>query len=385
MKITDLKTFVVGNPWKNWVFVKLYTDEGIAGMGEATGGLSTKPTVGDVEELIRHVIGEDPLQPEKLWYKMHKARYLGSSVGMSAIEQACWDILGKTLGEPMWRLFGGKHSERLRVYANGWYRGPRDPDFFAEAALKMVKKGYTALKFDPFGGAHQQITPESEQLAVDIVRSAREAVGSKVDLLIEAHERFTVTNAIRIGRKLEEFNPFWIETPVRTYDTNANIEVARAIKTPVVLGEGFRRLRDFADLLSHRVIDIVQPEPMSLGPSRARAAFAIARAYEALVACHQAQSPFCTAMNAHLHASIPNFLIHESFDDSLEPWTWELLQGVPRVEDGYITVSDAPGWGVELNEQQAKKHPYSDRNFLRLFEEGWETRRPVPDKGYDGT
>jgi len=380
MKITELKIFVVGNPWKNWVFVKLYTDAGITGLGEATGGLATKPMVGDVEELTRHVIGEDPLQPEKLWYKMHKARYLGSSIGMSAIEQACWDILAKELDAPMWQLFGGKHWERLRVYANGWYQGPREPDFFADAALKMAGKGYTALKFDPFGGAYQQITPDSEQLSIDIVRAVREAVGPEIDLLIEAHDRFTVTNAIRLGRKLEEFNLFWIETPVRTYDIKASVEVARAIKIPVVLGEGFRRLRDFAELLSHRVIDIIQPEPMGLGPSHARAAFAIARAYEALVACHQAQSPFCTAMNSHLHASIPNFLIQENFDDSLEPWTWDLLHGVPRVQDGYLEVSDAPGWGVELNEEEAAKHPYGDKNFLRLFEEGWETRRPNPQK-----
>jgi len=377
MKITDLRTFVVGNPWKNWVFVKLYTDQGITGLGEATRGLSTKPAVGDVEELAPHVIGQDPLQPEKLWYRMHKARFLGHSIGMSAIEQACWDILGKSLGAPMWKLFGGKHWERLRVYANGWYQGPRDPAFFAEAAAKMVSKGYTALKFDPFGGAYQQITPESEQTAVDIVRAARDAVGPKVDLLIEAHDRFTVTNAIRLGKRLEAFRPFWIETPVRTYDIQANIEVARAIQIPVVLGEGFGRLREFAELLSFRVIDIVQPEPMALGPSMARKAFAIAQAYEALVACHQAQSPFCTAMNAHLHASIPNFLIQENFDDSLEPWTWDVLQGVPRVDgEGYLRVSDAPGWGVELDEGEAAKHPYGERNFLRLFEEGWETRRP---------
>jgi len=376
MKITDLRTFIVGNPWKNWIFVKLYTDMGITGLGEATGGLSTKPMVGDVEELSRHVIGEDPLQPEKLWYKMHRARFLGISIGMSAIEQACWDILAKEMNVPMWRLFGGKHCDRLRVYANGWYQGPREPGFFAEAALKMVNKGYTALKFDPFGGAYQQITPDNERIAIDIVRAVREAVGPKVDILIEAHDRFTVTNAVRLGRKLEEFDPFWIETPVRTYDIKANIEVARAIKIPVALGEGFHQLRDFAELLSYRVIDIIQPEPMSLGTSRARAVFAIANAYEALVACHQAQSPFCTAMNAHLHASIPNFLIHENFDDSLEPWTWDLLQGVPRVQHGYLSVSDAPGWGVELDEEEARKHPYSDRNFLRLFEEGWEIRRP---------
>jgi len=379
MKITELKTFVVGNPWKNWVFVRLETDEGISGLGEATGGLSTKPALGDLEELTRHVIGEDPCHPERVWYKLHKARFLGASKGMSAIEQACWDILGKSLGVPVWQLFGGKHRDQLRVYANGWYQGPRDPVFFADKAAEMVAKGYTALKFDPFGGAYQQIDKASERLSIQIVAAVRDAVGPDVDILVEAHDRFTVTNAIRLGRALEEFKPMWLETPVRTHDLAGHLEVARSIQIPVVLGEGFNELRQFADLLSARVIDIIQPEPQTLGPSRARKAFAIAQAYDALVACHQAQSPFCTAMNAHLHASIPNFLIHENFDDSLEPWTWDLLSGAPRVENGYLTVSNAPGWGVELNEAEALKHPYGEKNFLRLFEEGWETRRPTKE------
>ena len=380
MRITDLKTFVVGNPWKNWVFVKLYTDEGIIGLGEATGGLATKPNLGDVEELRRHVIGEDPRHPERMWYKLHKARFHGVSIGMSAIEQACWDILGKSLNVPVWQLFGSKHHQELRVYGNGWYKVDRQPELIAERAVAMVEKGYTALKFDPFGGAYQQLSRESEDLSVEIVRAVREAVGPKVDLLIEAHDRFTVTHAVRVGRRLEEFDPMWMETPVRSYDLAGHIEVARSIKIPVVLGEAFSELRDFADLLAYRVIDIIQPEPQKLGPGRARASFAIAQAYTALVACHQAQSPFCTAMNAHLHASIPNFLIQENFDDSSEPWTWDVLQGVPRVKDGYLTVPDAPGWGVELNEAEAEKHPYSEVYFLRLFEDGWETRRPPESK-----
>ena len=374
MRITDLETYVVGNPWKNWIFVRLRTDEGLTGLGEATGGLATRPNLGDVEELRRHVIGEDPTQPERLYMKLLKARFLHPSTGMSAVEQACWDILGKSLGVPLWKVFGGKHWERLRVYANGWYKGPRDPAFFAEAAAAMVARGYTALKFDPFGGAYQQIAPESERLAVAIVRAVREAVGDDVDILIEAHERFTVGNAIRLAREMEAFRPAWIETPVRTEDLAGNLEVARAIRFPVVLGEGFHEVRQFAELLAHRVIDIVQPEPMHLGPSRARQAFAIARAFDALVACHQAQSPFCTAVNAHLHASIPHFFIQENFDDSAEPWVWDLLQGVPRVENGYLTPSDAPGWGVTLDEREAAKHPYGETHFLRLFQEGWETR-----------
>jgi len=379
MKIVDFKTFIVGNPWKNWVFVKLYTDEGITGLGEATGGLSTKPHQSDIEELARFVIGEDPRNPDKLWYKMYKGRFLETSLGMTGIEMACWDIIGKSLGVPVWQLLGGKHRDQLRVYANGWYQGPREPSFFAERAAEMVEEGYTALKFDPFGGAYRQINRQSERLAISIVRAVRDAVGPDVDILIEAHDRFTVTHAIRIGKQLEEFEPMWFETPVNSRDINASIEVAKAINVPVALGENFDEIGQFADLLPARVIDIIQPEPIHLGLANAKKICSMTEIYEALIACHQAQSPLCTAINAHLHASIPNFLIHENFDDSLEPWTWDVLTGVPRVENGYITVPDTPGFGVELNEEEAAKHPYSVRNFLRLFEEGWETRRPVEE------
>ena len=168
----------------------------------------------------------------------------------------------------------------------------------------------------------------------------------------------------------------WLETPVHSSDVAATVEVARAVPVPVAVGERYQRLGMFVDLLATKAVDIIQPEVLSLGVSNLKRACGIAEAAEALVACHQAQSPLCTAVNAHVHASISNFLIHENFDDSAEPWTWDLLTGVPRVKDGYLTVPDTPGWGVELNEAEAAKHPYSEKNFLRLFEEGWETRKP---------
>ena len=376
MKITDVKTFVVGNPWKNWVFLKVFTDEGITGLGEATGGLSTKPQVGDVEELARFVVGEDPLNPGRLWDRMLKGRYLKASVGMTGIEIACWDILGKKLGVPVWQLLGGKQRDRLRVYANGWYRGPRDPVFFAEKAASMVEKGYTAFKFDPFGGAYLQMTRPSEKIAISIVKAVREAVGPEVDILIEGHDRFNVPYAIRMGRLLEEFEPMLFETPVLSSDINATLEVARAVNVPIALGERFDGVKEFGELLTSRLIGIIQPEVLKLGIGNLKTVCGMGDAYDALVACHQAQSPLCTSVNAHVHASIPNFLIHENFDDSLEPWTWDLLSGVPRVKDGYIEVPDTPGLGIELNEKEVVKHPYGEQNFLQLFEEGWETRRP---------
>ena len=377
MKNVELKTFVVGNPWKNWVFVKVLTDEGLTGIGEATGGLSAKPGEAQVHELMRFVIGEDPMQPERLWHKMYKGLFLGSNVGMNAIEIACWDILGKTLNVPLWKLLGGKQNPRLRVYANGWYTGPRDPGFFAEAAMRVKEVGYTALKFDPFGTTYRFMDSSEEKLSLAIVRAVRQAVGDQIDLCIEGHDRFSVSTAIRIGRQLEEFRPMWFETPVMSTDIPATIEVARSIPVPVAAGERFGRLSQVAELVSQRVVDIVQPETLHIGGiSGARKACAIAEAAEAFIALHQAQSPLNTAINAHIHASIPNFLIQECFDDFLVPWAHEIMHGVPQVKDGYLEPSDAPGLGVELDEVEITKHPYGEENFLRLFEEGWERRKP---------
>lgn len=375
MKITDIKTFVVGNPWKNWVFVKVFTDEGLIGIGEATAGLSTKPGEAQVHELRRFVMGEDPRNPEYLWQKMYKGMFLDSNSGMNAIEIACWDILGKSLGVPVWQLLGGKQRPRLRVYANGWYQGPRDPVFFAEAAVRVKEMGYSALKFDPFGAAYRFLDAPEEKLSLAIVRAVREAVGDSIDLLIEGHDRFSVSTAIRLGRQLEEFRPMWFETPVMSTDVAATIEVARSIPVPVAVGERCSRLSEILELLSHRIIDIIQPETLNIGGiSGARKAAAIAESAEAFIALHQAQSPLNTAINAHIHASLPNFLIQECFDDFLVPWARDIMQGVPHVENGYLEPSNAPGLGVELNEEEIAKHPFGQDYFLRLFEDGWERR-----------
>jgi galactonate dehydratase len=376
MQITALKTFLVGNPWKNWVFVKLETDAGISGLGEATAGLSAKPAEAGLRELARFIIGEDPRHPERVWQKMYKGMFLGVSEAMSAIEIACWDILGKSLGVPLWQLLGGKQRPQLRVYANGWYQGPRENGFFAEAAARVKELGYTALKFDPFGTAYRFGERSDERRALGLVRAVREAVGDDVDLLIEGHDRFSVSTAIRIGRALEEWQPMWFETPVMSTDIAASVEVARAIPVPVALGERFNRLAQFHDLLAQRVIDIVQPETLRVGGvSNTRKVAALAEAAEAFVALHQAQSPLNTAINAHIHASIPNFLIQECFDDFLAPWAHEIMRGVPRVQQGYLAPPDAPGIGVELVEEELEKYPYGEDAFLRLFEEGWEQRR----------
>src|SRR5262249_28547662 len=231
------------------------------------------------------------------------------------------------------------------------------------------------LKFDPFGAAYRELDRENEMLSLAIIRAVRAAVGDEVDLCIEGHDRFSVSTAIRLGQQLEEFHPLWFETPVMSTDIPATVAVAKAIRVPVASGERFQRLQEVADLAAYRVVDILQPETLHIGGiSGARKTAAVAEAAEAFIALHQAQSPLNTAINAHIHASIPNFLIQECFDDFLVPWVHELVTGVPRVKDGYLELSESPGIGVELNDVEMANHPFGQDYFLRLFEDGWERR-----------
>lgn len=376
MKIVDAKTLIAGNSWKNWVFIKLITDEGITGIGEITGGLQTMPVESAVHELKPLFIGKDPRNISEIHDSIYKGIFLTYSNVISGVDQACWDILGKSLGVPVWRLLGGKMRPRIRAYANGWYRGPRDPQFFADAAQKVVSMGYTALKFDPFGNAFRFLSREEEKLSLQIVRAVRDAVGDNIDLLIEAHDRFSVSTAVTLGYKLAEFNPMWFETPVMSTDIEATLSVARKIPIPVASGERFSHLSEFSQLLADKTISIAQPELLKIGGiSGMMKAAAIAESHESFIAPHNAQSPLCTVVNTHIGAVIPNLLIQECFDDTNSDWSRSIMFGCAQLVDGYIEIPDLPGLGVQLNEAEIAKHPYGDQNFLRLFEAGWERRK----------
>jgi galactonate dehydratase len=376
MKITDVKTMFVGNPWKNWLFVKLFTDEGITGIGEATNGaFRTMPVEAAVHVMKPLFIGMDPRNIQEILTKIHLGINLTTTPAICGIEQACWDILGKSLNVPVWRLLGGKTRPRIKAYANGWYRGPREPKFFAEAAKKVVAMGYKALKFDPFGDAYRFLERDEERLSLALVEAVREAVGESVDIMIEAHDRFSVSTAVTLGHKLAQYNPMWFETPVMSTDIDATIEVARRVPIPVASGERFSTLREIAQLVESKVISIVQPELVRIGGiSGMIKAAAIAEAHESYIAPHNAQSPLCTVVNTHVGAVVPNVLIQECFDDTNVSWTKDVFTFTVAVNDGFIEVSDRPGLGIDLIEEVALRHPYQDVFTLRLYEKGWERR-----------
>ncbi|MFM9105653.1 MAG: mandelate racemase/muconate lactonizing enzyme family protein [Chloroflexota bacterium] len=380
MKITRATTYIVGNPWKNWLFVRVDTDTpGLYGIGEGTLNGFAKTVEAAIHELAPRYEGMDPFQVETIYQRMTRDLYSeGAQIHMNAtaaIEIACWDIIGKVTGRPIYDLLGGRYHQSLRAYANGWYTGERTPESFAANAARVVAKGYQALKFDPFGAAWRVMTPSDRQLSLDIVAAVRETVGPDVQIMIEGHRRFSVHEAIWFGEALREFNPTWFEEPTDHTKIDATAEVARRLAIPVSAGESFTTTHQFAELLKHNSVHILQPDPSCMGGIfRTRMVCAMADANYAVVAPHQAQGPVSTAVCVQIGACTPNLLVQELFDEFNVEWESEIVTNPVRQIDGYIQIPDGPGLGTDLNWSEVEKHPYQVSNFLPLFAQGWERR-----------
>ena len=391
MKIADLKTYVVGTPpphkgGRYWVFLKLTTDTGIAGFGEAYSVPFHPDTVARMIEDVcaRHVIGADPFKIERLWRIVYSSGYTQRSdlsiMGvLSAIETACWDIIGKELNKPVYELLGGQVHERLRTYTYIYPEPPNEsraytePDVAAERAAVYAAQGFTALKFDPVGPYSafdpRQISLESLDTAEKITAAIREAVGSKCDLLIGTHGQMTAASAIRLARRLEPLDPLWLEEPVPPENVDEMARVAGATSIPVATGERLATKYDFARILEKQAASILQ---LALGRSggilEAKKIAGMAEAHYAQIAPHLYCGPIEGAANIQLDACSPNFLIQESIE------TWgdfhaEILTEPVRWEDGYIIPPTKPGIGVELNEEVAAKTPYTgDRLHLEMHD-----------------
>ncbi|MBK9166931.1 MAG: mandelate racemase/muconate lactonizing enzyme family protein [Bryobacterales bacterium] len=379
MKITAIETYIAGNPWKNWLFARVSTDEGIHGIGEGTLNYFGRTVEAAIHELKPLVLGMDPFQVEVLSQRLIRDVYSeGGQVHMcavAAIEIACWDIIGKACNQPIYNLWGGRCHEKLRAYANGWYRGPRTPESFAEKAKDVARRGYTALKFDPFGSAWRMVTREDFDLTIDIIGAVRDAVGPHVDLFIEGHCRFNVAAAVDFAEKMAVHRPAWFEEPVPHTNIAALAEVARRSPVPIATGESFSSKQEFAELLKHDVVSIYQPEPLNLGGLFAARKIAdMVDAHLGMIAPHSAQGPVCSAACLQLNASIPNFYVHEVFDEFNEPWEKEIVTNPVEVVNGYIEISERPGLGIDLNLEEIARHPYRQENYLPLFKPGWERR-----------
>lgn len=385
MKITDVKPFVVDCFRTNWIFVKVYTDEGITGVGEGTLEYKEKAFLGALKHIKEYLIGKNPLEIEKHYHDIYRDAYWrGGPVlmsALSAVEVALWDILGKHLNVPVYQLLGGKVHDKVRIYVNGWFAGAKEPEEFAEKAKIAVKRGVTAMKWDPFGKNYMNISNAELNKALRNVAAVREAVGNEVDLLIEGHGRFDVPTGIRIAKELEQFKPLFFEEPVPP----DNLEALKAVreKSPVAISAGERLYsrRDYRELFELRAADYIQPDISHAGGiMELKKIAAQAEAHYIPFAPHNPSGPVANAATLQLAACCPNFEILEIMYSDVE-WRKDVTNEELEYKDGYITIPDKPGIGIEINEEECLKHPYQPHT-LRHYTGALTNIRPAKSEFY---
>jgi len=383
MKITKLTTHVLGTPWRDLTFVQVHTDEGLVGVGETRMLGHTRALLGYLEEAGRnHVLGFDPFDIESLVRRMKYGDYgrAGEIVmsGIACVEMACWDIVGKALGQPVWRLLGGQVNERVKAYANGWYTVERTPDEFHAAARRVVERGYLALKFDPFGPGRYELDAVERVRAVELVEAVRDAVGPETEILIEMHGRFCAAEAIRIAKMVEPFAPSWLEEPVPPENLKALEKVAAHVDLPLAVGERIHDRIEFRELFESQAVDIIQPDIGHMGGIlETRKLAATAETYYMMVAPHNVGGPVLTAANLHLAACTPNFKIQENFNDFADEEVKLAAPGLPEVVDGYFDLPTGVGLGVDLDVDFVAERPSQGAHF-DLYAEDWHFRGAKP-------
>ena len=387
MKITGIKTFVCDVYRTNWVIVKVMTDDGIHGVGEATLEHRELAVEAAVRELERYLIGKDPHRIEQFWSENHRDAYWRGgpvlTTALSGVEMALWDIKGKALGVPVYQLLGGKVRDSIPCYANAWFSGSRTPEDFAMKAAKTVKLGYKALKWDPFGSAYLSLTSEAFSLAMDCVAAVRDAVGSGVQLLVEGHGRFDVPTAVRLGHALEKFDITWFEEPLPPGDLDGLAEVKRRINIPVAAGERLYTRWDFRELLAKRAADYLQPDLSHTGGIlELRKIAAMAECHFLPVCPHNPIGAITNAATLQIAACTPNFHMLETMSNDVD-YRHTLTTETVGFADGMMTIPDRPGLGIDIVEEALLAHPYQPHN-LRHYNGDLTMIRPEGAGGWYG-
>ncbi len=380
MKITAVEPLVLGASWRNLIFLKVKTDEGLVGIGECTLQNREEGVLGYLQGAVRrHVIGSDPFNIEDLWMRMYRNEFWRngpiSTTVISGIEIACWDIVGKACGQPVWKILGGRCHEKVKAYANAWYTVERRPEEFAQQVKVVLAKGYKALKVDPFGPGSLELSREEKVRSVELVAAIREAVGPEVEIFIEMHGRFSAATAIELARMLEPSRPGWIEEPCPPEDIPSLRKVADQVRIPVATGERYFTRYGFREVIESSAPDIIQADPIHAGGIlEMKKIAALADIRSMLMAPHNSNGPVCTAACVHFDFCTTNVKVQECFDDFSESWVVEAVPGTPRPRDGYFYPPEKPGLGVELNEELIKEHPYKE-GFFNMWESNWHRRQ----------
>jgi galactonate dehydratase len=388
MKLDSVKVFVVGNPppgfgGRYFVFLKLRTACGIEGVGEVYAAtFGPKVIAAMIADLFeRRLLGRDPMRIESFWRESYGSGFslrpdLSLVSVISGLEMACWDIIGKALGQPIYNLMGGRVHERLRSYTYLYPAEGEGDEFYhdaersAQRAAEYVAQGFTAVKFDPTGGYSaydpRQPTQESLERTIRLVRLIREAVGDRADLLMGTHGQFTTSGAIRLARLLEPYDPLWFEEPVPPDMPEQMAIVARGTRIPIATGERLTTKYEFARVLAAGAANILQLNLGRVGGLlEAKKIAALAEVHYAQIAPHLYCGPVVGAANIQIATCSPNFLILEG----IQQWGGfhaEILKTPIQWDEGYVIPPTTPGLGVELNESVAMKHPYVETGALHL-------------------
>ncbi len=368
MKISDIKTFLVHpGGGKNWLLVKVETDEGLFGWGESyTQADRDRAIETHVHALKRYLVGRSPFDIKHTVGVMYhdwagRRGAMDYYCAISGIEHALWDIVGKACNQPVYNLLGGKWRDKVRVYANGWGEGGGTAELVA-AAKKVVAQGFTALKFDPFPNPWRTfIDRRQEEAALEKVAAVREAVGPDVDILVEVHRRLAPMHAIRVAKEMERYRPFWYEEPVLAENVGMLAETKRQISIPVVTGEELYTKAEFREVFERRAADIINPDICNCGGIlELKEIAAMAEPYDIVVSPHNYNSVTCgLAASLQICAHIPNFLILEYFVNFTE--TGNQVQRNPFVaENGYIKVPTGPGLSVDIDENALERFAYQE-------------------------
>lgn len=379
-RIERVDTYVVNAELRNWVFVKVTTDEpGLVGWGEATLEWKTQAVVGAVRDLAPLVVGQDPLRIEHLWQLMYRGQFFqGGPVAMSAlagIDQALWDIKAKQLNVPCWQLLGGAVRNKLRMYDHlgggdsSIVYGAASTTGFADAARKSVEDGFTAVKILAVPMGSGLPLARDIKLATQVMAAVRDAVGEDVQIMVDLHGRTTAAGALQYGRALAEYDPWFFEEPCQPGNIQVLADIARVLPFPVATGERLISLQAFRDHLAARACDILQPDVCHVGgPTALRKIAAMAETWNVPLAPHNPLGPIATAVNQHLGFSTSNFLIQEVMRADV-PWRDEVIAGGLPIVDGHVSLPSEPGWGIEINERAAALHPYKPEPVLNLIQQ----------------
>lgn len=385
MKVTKITTHICHAYRTNWVFVKVYTDSGIYGVGESTLEMRELTVVQAILELERYLVGRDPHDVESFWHDAYRDSYWRSGPvlmsALSGVEMALWDIKGKDLGVPVYQLLGGKVRDKVPCYANGWFAGAKTPEEFAQKAIETVERGFQALKWDPFGAEYMNISPKAFEEAINCIGAVNNAVKGKANLLIEGHGRFNIPSAVRIAHALEDFDVLWFEEPVPADHKEGMAEVRKKSKVPIAAGERLYSRYEFNEFINYRCADFWQPDVSHAGGiGELKKIAALAESHYIPICPHNPSGPVANAATLQLAACTNNFYLLETMSSDV-PYRKDICNEQVCFEDGFMKINNGAGLGIDICEEEIAKYPYEPRN-LRHYQGTLTDIRPENSTSY---